>query len=150
MATKSTRSSGTQITQRGVNQGNVLVDPFTGLPVDVIIDSNGKKRLAVNADITVDEVTVQTRDLEADKDAVRIEDPITGAHLQVNSDGTASTRTINTFITAPFDYLSAIYPSSTVEVYTYKNGGSTGTIVGVLTITYTDDTKNYIASVSKS
>lgn len=87
MSTKSSRSSGTQITQRGVNQGTVLVDPITGLPIDVIEDNAGTKRLAVDANITIDSVTITTDDLNATDDAVRIEDPNNGNHVKVNADG---------------------------------------------------------------
>ena len=49
-----------------------------------------------------------------------------------------------------FDYLSASYPTSNSEVYTYKNGGSGGTTVATITVNYTDDSKKNISSVSRS
>lgn len=48
------------------------------------------------------------------------------------------------------DYIVATYPTSTQEVYTYKIGGSSGTIVGVITVNYTDATKDILSSVIKS
>lgn len=54
----------------------------------------------------------------------------------------------NTLITEPFDYIAATYPSGTQEVYTYKLGGSGGTIVGIITVNYTDATKNTLSDVS--
>lgn len=60
-----------------------------------------------------------------------------------------SVRVTNALITEPFDYIAATYPSSTVEVYTYRTGGSGGSLVGVITVTYTDATKDFIASVAK-
>jgi hypothetical protein len=91
MSTKSNRSSGTQHNQRGVTQGNTLVDPVSGLPVSVTTDVTGKKRLAVDASITIDDVTVETRPLTASTDAVRVEDPDSGAHIKVEPDGSINT-----------------------------------------------------------
>jgi len=87
MATTSNKSSGTQINQRGVTQGNTLVDPVTGLPVAVISDTNGVKRLAVDAAITLDTVVVDIGDLTPDKDQVSIGDKVTGNNLKIQADG---------------------------------------------------------------
>ena len=86
MATKSKRSSSTQFNARGVTQGNTLVDPNSGLPLDVIADLNGIRRLAVDAAITLANPTIDVK-LEASNDSVRLEDPTTGAHVKVNTDG---------------------------------------------------------------
>lgn len=86
MSTNSTRSSGTQHTKRGVNQGVVLVDPITGLPVDVHKDTAGTNRLCVDANITANNVTVSTRDLDYTTDNVAIKGA-TGNELVVNADG---------------------------------------------------------------
>jgi len=57
----------------------------------------------------------------------------------------------NTLITVPFDYISATYPDTSTEVYTYKLGGSSGTTVGTITVVYSDaGTKQIISSVTKS
>ena len=44
-----------------------------------------------------------------------------------------------------FDYFSGEH-TDTISVYTYKRGGILGTIVAVVTIIYTDSSKNQIAS----
>lgn len=82
MGTKSDRSSGTQHTPRGVNQGTVLVDPKTGNPINTI---DGK--LDTNASVSLGDVTVSTDPLTAATDAVRVEDNVTGAHVRVELDG---------------------------------------------------------------
>ena len=51
---------------------------------------------------------------------------------------------------APFDYIAATYPNATTEVYTYKTGGSGGTTVGTITVVYTDSTKEFISTVTKT
>lgn len=48
-----------------------------------------------------------------------------------------------------YDFISAAYPNSTTEVYTFKNGGAGGTTTAVVTVVYTDSTKDNISTVSK-
>jgi hypothetical protein len=45
------------------------------------------------------------------------------------------------------DTVTALYPSSTVEVYQYRVGGLTGSIIKTITVTYVDSTKELILSV---
>lgn len=54
----------------------------------------------------------------------------------------------NSLIKYPYDYVSAAYPTTSVEVYTYRLGGVSGTIVAVATVQYTDDTKEVLSSFS--
>jgi hypothetical protein len=103
MATTSNRSSGSQVNHRGVAQGTTLVDPKSGFPIDVIVDPYGTKRLAVNADIAVDEITVDTRDLTSVTDAVRIEDPVSGHYIKVIADGSIN---VNVKLDAATDTVS--------------------------------------------
>lgn len=56
--------------------------------------------------------------------------------------------TTNSLITSPYDYIGVTYPDSVTEVYTYKSGGSSGTEVGVLTVTYQDSSKLILKSVA--
>lgn len=86
MATKSNRSSGTQISSRGVTQGTTLVGPGSGLPIDEVVDSNGKRRLAVDANFTAQNVQAEV-DLDVADDGVHIGDPDTGFTLQIEADG---------------------------------------------------------------
>jgi len=53
-------------------------------------------------------------------------------------------------VTESFDYIAATYPTATTEVYTYKTGGSGGTTVATVTVTYVDATKEEISSVEKA
>lgn len=89
MSTKSNRSSGTQHNQRGVAQGVTLVDPKTGFPVAVVIDANGKYRLAVDALITanVGNVNVDLNGVGPTGDNVYLVDNVTGNKFKVNADG---------------------------------------------------------------
>lgn len=87
MATKSNRSSGTQLNARGATQGNTLVGPRSGLPIDEVVDINGVRRLAVDAALTLDTVSINIDDLKPDKDQVGIGDPESGYTLEIESDG---------------------------------------------------------------
>lgn len=49
-----------------------------------------------------------------------------------------------------FDYIDASYPTISSEVYTYKTGGASGTTVATITVAYTDATKEFISSVTRS
>lgn len=86
MATKGNRSSGTQVTKRGINQGNVLVGPNTGLPIDEVEDSNGVRRLAVDANFTAQNVDAHV-ELDFEEDSVAIGDPDSGNVLGIENDG---------------------------------------------------------------
>jgi hypothetical protein len=86
------RSAGTRHTQRGPVQGEVLVDPITGLPIDVIVDGTGKRRLAVDAALSIDSVSVEV-DLDFIGDGVHIGDRDSGYELRIESDGSINTNT---------------------------------------------------------
>lgn len=86
MATKSTRSSGTQHNQRGATQGTTLVGQGSGLPIDEIVDSTGVRRLAVDANITASVGSVDV-DLDYTDDSVAIGDPNTNTTLKINPNG---------------------------------------------------------------
>lgn len=87
MGTKGTRSSGSQFNPKGVVQGTTLVDPKTGLPVDVVTDTGGVRRLAVDATLEAGDIQVDTRPLDASTDNVAIKDPVSNTTLKINPDG---------------------------------------------------------------
>ena len=86
MSTKSPRSPGSQFNAKGVTQGTTLVGERSGLPIDEIVDTNGVRRLAVDAALTLDTVSVNIDDLEPTKDGVYIGDG-SGNNLTINPDG---------------------------------------------------------------
>jgi hypothetical protein len=69
-------------------------------------------------------------------------DPATGRIL-VSAVGGAG------LITSVYDYIS-LASGSTVDVYTYKLGGSGGITVATVTITYTDNTKSTLLTLAKT
>lgn len=46
-----------------------------------------------------------------------------------------------------YDKIAVTYPSTTVEVYTYTLAAAS---VGVVTVTYTDDTKEFLLTVERT
>ena len=50
----------------------------------------------------------------------------------------------------PYDYISYVHPDTVTIVKTYRNGGPTGTIVGVVTEVYTDNSHNKLVSQQRS
>ncbi len=89
----------------------------------------------VNADIDVN--------IQSTEDSVAIGDATTGNTAKV-TDGALNTIQLNSLINFKFDSIYPTYPSSTVEVYTYR---SLGNIVGVITVSYIDSTKNELISI---
>ena len=49
-------------------------------------------------------------------------------------------------VTMPYDAGTVQYPNSTTEIYEFRRGGTAGTIVQTVTLTYTDATKENLAS----
>lgn len=93
MATIGPKSSGSQFNKRGVAQGVTLVDPITGLPISTVVEEDGSIRLAVDANVSVDNITVNIRDLNYTTDNVAIKGA-TGNQLVVNSNGSINADTI--------------------------------------------------------
>ena len=49
-----------------------------------------------------------------------------------------------------YDAVSTAYPNDTTEVYSFFQGGLSGTLQATITITYTDNTKNDLNTVVRS
>lgn len=140
MGTK--RSPGVQYTPKGPTQGNILVDPYTGLPIHVITDGDGIRRLAVDANLTASGITVDVN-LDSDNDAVAVEDPDTGAHIRVEADGSINTNTAldaaegdNVAISAHpnqiFDEAAdTITTAAFEEIYSYTSSSDLSKIIAV-------------------
>lgn len=56
----------------------------------------------------------------------------------------------NGLLDVEWDYGETSYPNSTTEIYTFKSGGEFGTTVRVITIVYTDATKENISKFSRA
>jgi hypothetical protein len=66
---------------------------------------------------------------------------VTGKQVQVFTSG---------FSIPDYDYVGVAYPTSTTETYTFKTGGSGGTTINIITLTYTDTTKSALSSAVKA
>lgn len=127
MATKSNRSAGSQFTAKGITQGNTLVGPNSGLPIDEIVGTDGKRRLAVDAAITVPTLSVE---LSPDRDGVYIGNPNNGNTLNVQADGSID---VNVTLNAATDSIAisdgtdtlAVNPDGSINVnVTQSNPGT--------------------------
>ncbi len=54
-----------------------------------------------------------------------------------------------TFVTVAFDYM-AYTSGSVTDVYVYKTGGSGGTTVATVTVTWTNSSKDVLVSVART
>lgn len=54
------------------------------------------------------------------------------------------------FVLPQYDYIGVGYPNATTETYTYRTGGAAGTVVGTITVVYSDSTKTTLLSVTKT
>jgi hypothetical protein len=101
-------SPGTPLTPRGPVQGEILIDPTTGLPLGTA-DGN----LNVNATFSG---TIGTVTIDAETSSVKVEDPNTGFFIEPQADGSIN---VNTSIQAS--------QNDSVLVYGTENGTPTGT-----------------------
>lgn len=63
--------------------------------------------------------------------------------------GAPSTSTFNGLSVPAYDYVAVTYPTTTTERYTLKLGGSGGSVVATLLLSYSDATKSSLTSVEK-
>lgn len=116
----------------GRHEGRTLTDPNTGYPIDVIVDGDGNRRLAVDAALSVESATINIRDLDATIDSIRVQDPDTGAHVKVNLDGSTD---VNTIIDAASDNIAIRDELSGNKLIIYPDGSLNATVNNVATET---------------
>ncbi len=51
--------------------------------------------------------------------------------------------------TLDYDYVGAAYPDAVTEVYTSRTGGAGGSVQQIITVIYTDSTKENLSSVGR-
>lgn len=67
-----------------------------------------------------------------------------------NNSWARASSTFGKLVPEKYDYITATYPDSVTEVYTYKSGGSGGTLVATVTVVYTDSTKANVSTVART
>jgi len=139
MGTKG-KSPGSQHNPKGVNQGNTLIDPNTGQPIDVVTDVQGTRRLAVDANITAQVPAIEV-ELDYNNDSVQVGDPNTGATLKINPDGSIDA---NTEIDAADGDNIAIADATTGNKMTVNPDGSINVQIG----TSASQLKSFYAEVT--
>ena len=61
-----------------------------------------------------------------------------------------NTTKANELYPGEWDYLAVTYPSDTQEVFTYRSGGVSGTVIATVTINYTDSKKCDVSTVVRT
>jgi hypothetical protein len=105
--------------------------------------------LRVEADITANISGAQEVIISSTDDSIALGDTAGNLAGPV-VDAAFPVMVMNSLVPRKYDYIAATYPTSTTEVYTFKAGGSSGTTVGTLTVTYSDDTKAQVSSVART
>lgn len=75
------------------------------------------------------------------------------AKFQATAQGETAVRIVTVGGIEPppsFDAITVEYPSGNTEVYRYREGGVTGTVLMTITVIYTSPAKASIASVARS
>lgn len=75
-----------------------------------------------------------------------VADPVTG-RLLVNTTGTVTP--IGSLVNVNYDYVAQTQ-NDTQDIWTFKTGGTGGTTVATVTITYVDATKAIISTVART
>lgn len=98
----------------------------------------------------------QMQGMESITQAEHISPEKTGDNIQAKRvalyawDGTAWGRFGGGFVSEAYDYIDVDESGATTDVYTFKTGGSSGTVVATVTITYTNSSKGNINYVEKT
>lgn len=73
-----------------------------------------------------------------------------GGDVAVRVDGDLTVSESGLLAGVVFDAITAAYPDSVTEVYSFKAGGISGTLAATVTVVYTDSTKALISTVEKT
>lgn len=90
-----------------------------------------------------------TRITDNQREILAVQDDVTGVPFYVGGDSTTQSMNVNVAGTVLWDYIG-VTTTSTTETYVFKTGGSGGTTLQTIVITYTDSTKTTISNVTKT
>lgn len=135
----------------------VEIDDQWGNPIDSVIGSDGKNRLAVDTTIQVESIEIGTVDqgnpnTPVNAWPVEVFGPNNHHAIEPNTDGSVNvdiSKSIGLF-NIPYDSIAVTYPSATVEMYQSYLGGLSGTPVQLVVVIYSNATKNDIISVVRT
>lgn len=102
-------------------------------------DSIGALRTTTEATVVVGAVEVA---VDHQTDSVKIGNGIRFADISTDN----SLKVSSGLVKDSFDYFNGVH-TSTSSTYTYRRGGSSGQIIAIVTVTYTDGTKREIESL---
>jgi hypothetical protein len=70
--------------------------------------------------------------------------------FSASNDALRTTAAGGVLVPEKFDFVAATYPDTVTEVYTYKNGGASGTLIATVTLVYTNSTKANLSTVTRT
>mgnify|MGYP001407009312 CR=1 FL=1 len=109
-------------------------------PITAYVDPTTHE-LLVNASIDAGDIEIGAVEIKNSTDDTRATVSTKGLHI--------FDTVTNSLVPATYDYIS--YTSgSTTDTYVFKTGGSGGTTVSTLVITYTDSTKQTMSNLTKT
>jgi len=102
-------------------------------------DESGTLRVNTEATVVAGALEVA---VDHQTDSVKIGNGVRFADIAIDN----SLKVSSGIVKEPFDYFNGIH-TATTSTYTYRRGGSSGTVVAIVTITYIDDTKREILNL---
>jgi hypothetical protein len=124
----------------GVTSANPAVGPDGVTRVPLNVNSDGELKVNVEASVNADLASIENK-LDT---IIGIETPQAADVANINT----NTASIAGLQIPPYNYVSCSYTGSNLTGVVYKTGGSSGTTVATLTLTY--DGSNNLTSVTKS
>jgi hypothetical protein len=91
-------------------------------------DINSSNRLPVDAQLVVGDIEIG---------AVELKNSDTDDRASIDTNGNLAIRNFSTLVPEEYDYIDLTYTGDDLTTVTYKTGGSGGTTVATLTLTYT-------------
>lgn len=137
-----------------VNREHKKFSDESGAKKVILLDSEGNQITEFASPIKQDEILEELKQKTEPSDTQKISAvslPLpSGAATSANQILIrAELQTLNSLIPSVYDYIS-LSQTSTTDVWVFKNGGSGGSTVSTITITYTDASKETIANIAKT
>lgn len=130
------------------------IGAIDGITKDFFYIEGTESTGAINVNIAGSVGTSDTNLTEIDGSPVSVDagNSDSGTQRVVIADDQNSIETLEQTGLIPFeyDYIGVDYPTTSTEVYEYFTGGSGGTLVATVTVTYTDPTKAELVSVART
>ena len=106
------------------------------MPTEVVLKDKDGNKVGIDGDRLKVDAQLEISDIEIG--AVEIKDADSDTRVEINSDNRLTTLEMGQLVPKEYDYISLSYTGDDLTGVVYKTGGSGGTTVATLTLTYTD------------